>query len=139
MVTIENAMYQISHSVPLKILICSEMERLLRKEATKCRVVERLSGNAHLLFPRGETTLAVRAYYAQDLKAFQPTIVDSISRPIASHGLEAFRDAFKYPVVFFILPDPKMMMDYLSRRDSFLHLAQSIMNNYSTFFRYAIL
>ena len=109
------------------------MELLLRKEATKCRVVERLSGDAHLLFPRGETTLAVRAYYAQDMKHLEPTIVDGVSHPAERlHGLEAFRDAFKYPVVFFILPDPKTMMDYLSRRNSFLHLAQNIMNKVSS-------
>lgn len=106
------------------------MELLLRKEASKCRVVERLSGDAHLLFPRGETSLAVRAYYAHDLKKLEPTVVDGMAHPAeVSHGLEAFRDAFKYPIVFFILPDPKMMMDYLSRQNSFLHLAQNIMNN----------
>ncbi len=111
-------------------MICSEIELLLRKEATKCRVVERLSGDAHLLFPRGETSLAVRAYYAHDLKKLEPTVEDGIIHPAElSHGLEAFRDAFKYPIVFFILPDPRMMVDQLSRHNSFLHLAQNIMNN----------
>jgi hypothetical protein len=111
-----------------------EIERLLRKESAKCRIVERLSGDAHLLFPRGEITLAVRVYCPKDLQRLEipeHSAIDHHAQCNAPNldGLEAFRDAFKYPVVFFILPDPNMMMNYLEDTNSFVHLAQIIMND----------
>jgi hypothetical protein len=51
----------------------------------------------------------------------------SAAAPHNQDGLEAFRDAFKYPIVFFILP-PAVMMDQLSRPESFVNAAQLIMN-----------
>ena len=110
-----------------------EIERLLRTESAKCRIVERLSGDAHLLFPRGEITLAVRVYCPKDMQRLNTTVHAAMDPHCPSNapnldGLEAFRDAFKYPVVFFILPDPNMMMRYLEETNSFVHVAQIIMN-----------
>ena len=112
----------------------TEMELLLRKETTKCRVVERLSGDAHLLFPRGETTVAVRVYYPQRLKQLETQVpssglLDFLLNPPNTDRLEEFRDAFKYPVVFFILPDPQLMVEHLSKPNSFVNVAQNIMND----------
>ena len=38
--------------------------------------------------------------------------------------LIAFRDSFKYPIVFFVLPPGEMQIDQLSRVDSFVMRAQ---------------
>ena len=117
----------------LSHLHITEIERLLRTESAKCRVVERLSGDAHLLFPRGEITIAVRVYCPKDMQRLNTTVVTAAdprcqSNSLNLDGLEAFRDAFKYPVVFFILPDPNMMMNCLDDTNSFVHVAQTIMN-----------
>lgn len=91
-----------------------ELELLLRQDTKKFRVVQHLSGGAHLLFPGSETTIAVRAYYPNSLKH-------------PDQDLEAFRNAFKYPIVFFVLP-PQAMNEQLSNVDSFLHSTQNAMN-----------
>lgn len=100
--------------------------------------MERLYGGAHILFPGSETTIALRTYYPADIKRLEAiqkdendaSTLNRASPAAAPHnqdGLEAFRDAFKYPIVFFILP-PEVMMDQLSRPESFVNTAQLIMN-----------
>jgi len=97
--------------------LAKELELVLRDQAGKFRVVQTLSGGAHVLFPGVETTIAVRAYYPSQLN-------EKLSDK--NHdGLEAFRDAFKHPVVFFILPS-KVMQEQLNQRDSFVNAAQNI-------------
>jgi hypothetical protein len=112
-----------------------ELELQLRKEASKSRVVERLAGGAHILFP-GSETIALRTYYPSDIARLEAihndeNDVSSLNRASAApnnqDGLEAFRNAFKYPIVFFILP-PEILMDQLSRPESFVNVAQLIMN-----------
>jgi hypothetical protein len=103
------------------------MERLLLQEALKCRVVSSLSGDAHFLFPRKETSLAVRVYYPSDVKR-----LESLASPEQLDTLESFRDTFLHAVVMFILPDPQLMMEYLSKSDSFVQKSQRIMNDGET-------
>ena len=87
------------------------------------RVVEKLSG-AHLLFPNGEHSLAVRAYDESDVeelnKKFPPKEEEDWENPndkkqsdIELHddfdGLHAYRNAFKRTVVLFIIPCNKQL------------------------------
>ena len=87
------------------------------------RVVEKLSG-AHLLFPNGEHSLAIRAYDASDIeelnKKFPPKVEEDWETPdddkqsdIELHydfdGLHAYRNAFKRTVVLFIIPCNKQL------------------------------
>jgi hypothetical protein len=75
--------------------------------------VQKLSGGAHLLLPSSDSTIAVRAYFAKDLETK------------ANDDLASFRNAFKYPICFFILPCQKPLSDM----NSFVIRAQRVMNN----------
>ena len=86
----------------------------MRPKSARSRIVQKLSGGAHLLLPSSDSTIAVRAYFTKDL--------DKKS----DDDLVAFRNAFKYPIVFFILSTQR---EPLSEMDSFLMRAQRIMNN----------
>jgi len=98
-----------------------------------------LSGGAHVLFPGSETTIAVKMYYPEQLNHLELSspktdLIESWNRgKIPMRGnmddLKIFRDAFKYPVVFFILPPSPLMEQQLSRSDSFFHLTQVVMND----------
>ena len=93
----------------------------MRHQSARLRMVDKLLGGAHLLLPVSETTIAVRAYYPKDLGDDQPQ---------GDHGLVAFRDAFKYPIVFFVLPVGPVQQKALSDMNSFVNRAQIIMNNW---------
>lgn len=92
----------------------SPLELQMRHKSARSRIVQKLSGGAHLLLPSSDSTIAVRAYFTKDL--------DKKS----DDDLVAFRNAFKYPIVFFILPAQR---EPLSDMDSFVIRAQRIMNN----------
>jgi hypothetical protein len=85
----------------------------MRQKSARSRIVQKLSGGAHLLLPSSDSTIAVRAYFTKDL--------DKKS----DDDLVAFRNAFKYPIVFFILSTQR---EPLNDMDSFLMRAQRIMN-----------
>jgi hypothetical protein len=66
-----------------------------------------------LLLPSSDSTIAVRAYFAKDLETK------------ANDDLTSFRNAFKHPICFFILPCQKPLSDM----NSFVIRAQRVMNN----------
>lgn len=92
----------------------SPLELQMRQKSARSRIVQKLSGGAHLLLPSSDSTIAVRAYFTKDL--------DKKS----DDDLVAFRNAFKYPIVFFILSTQR---EPLNDMDSFLMRAQRIMNS----------
>ena len=109
------------------------------------RVVEKLSGGAHLLLPGSEATVAIRTYYLKDLEKLEAVgsvtadCLDEWNRGAIPKrgipeldGLSSFRDAFQHPVVFFVLPTDKSLDDHLGRPHSFVNCAQMIMNRWGT-------
>jgi hypothetical protein len=85
----------------------------MRGKSARSRIVQKLSGGAHLLLPSSDSTIAVRAYYAKDIETK------------GNDDLTSFRNAFKYPICFFILPCQKPLSDM----NSFVIRAQRIMSN----------
>jgi hypothetical protein len=121
------------------------LELALRAQCQRLRVVERLSG-AHFLFPSGEISLAVRAYFVEDCQKLTTTAKsdgnDSDSRDLMQNlvewhqgvgltedidGLSAFRNSFKYSLVVMVL-DGGEQLRQLSQADSFFHRVQVIMS-----------
>jgi hypothetical protein len=107
----------------------------LRAHCQKLRVIEKLSGGAHLLFP-GESSLAVRTYYPSDLEALQaaeiphPRAMDDDLEGTCTddlEGLGAFQSAFRTTVVFFVLPHD-VLTQQLDDPDSFLHRANRVLH-----------
>jgi hypothetical protein len=80
--------------------------------------VQKLTGGAHLLLP-GSTTIAIRVYFAKDL--------DNIKGN--EENLVAFRNAFKYPICFFVLPPGPAQHKHLSDPHSFVTQSQLTMSN----------
>jgi hypothetical protein len=113
----------------------ADLEVGLRAHCQKLRVIEKLSGGAHLLFP-GESSLAVRTYYPSDLEALQAaeiphsrTMDDDLEGtcPDDLVGLGAFQSAFRTTVVFFVLPRD-VLTQQLDNPDSFLHRANRVLH-----------
>lgn len=90
----------------------------MRNASARLRVVQKLSGGAQLLLPGSDTTIAIRAYFPKDLANIK-----------GDDGLVAFRNAFKYPICFFVLPPGIAQQEHLSNPTSFVSLAQLIMSN----------
>jgi hypothetical protein len=122
-------------NVPLLSLL-TDLEVGLRAHCQKLRVIEKLSGGAHLLFP-GESSLAVRTYYPSDLEALQAAEIPHNTRTMNDdlegtgtddlEGLGAFQSAFRTTVVFFVLPHD-VLTQQLDNPDSFLHRANRILH-----------
>lgn len=100
------------------ILFFPALELQLRNASSRLRVVQKLAGGAHLLLPGSETTIAIRVYFTKDLENIQN-----------DDGLVAFRNAFKYPICFFVLPPGWAQQTQLSNPHLFVTQAQLIMNN----------
>ena len=109
---LSDSLYNHDHCFVCTSTLAFELQ--MRKSSARLRIVQKLSGGAHLLLPGSETTIAIRTYFAQDLNG--------------DDGLVAFRNAFKYPICFFILP-PEAQLEQLSNIHSFVNQAQLIMNN----------
>lgn len=109
----------------------------MRKLSKRLRVVERLSGGAHLLIP-SDSTIAVRTYYPPDLEILNENDDCKAKTEAWNQGrllgdpenLAGFRDSYQFPFVFFILPSNKYIAKHLDRADSFVHQAQLIMNGW---------
>jgi len=111
----------------------TELELQMRKVSKRLRVVERLSGGAHLLLP-SHSSIAVRTYYPRDVERLDETIdwkvaIEALSQGRLPEGdsdnIAGFRDGFQFPFVFFVQPTTA---EYLDRAGSFIHRAQMIMN-----------
>ena len=93
--------------------------------AQKIRIVEKLNGNPHLMVA-GSPSLAVRMYSIHDVQRLEKEQSDSNDQAVdkeGADGLKHFRDSYENSIVFFMLPSHHQR-DQLSRRESFLHLAQ---------------
>ena len=116
-----------------------DLELQLRNHCRKLRVLERLSGGAHLLFPEGEYSLAIRTYDENDIKELNkkwpPT--DSWKDWFSEEGydsadgddfdgLKAFKAAFKRTVLLFIIPFNKQLA-LINDAGSLFHRAQRTM------------
>lgn len=158
----------VTMSLFIYLSICSlvitfvELEIKLRHNAQKLRVVPSLTGNAHVLFPTSDTTVAVRVYDPMTIAKMEKEL-SAISNSSSSNndhreklriqtetlfqnndsttndgtnnnnGSEndndfdkicSFRDSFKHPIVFFILPSSDLMSDQLGRVDSVVNILQ---------------
>lgn len=71
-----------------------------------------------MLLPGAEATIAIRIYVSKDIKE----VVDD-------DGLVDFRNAFKYPVCFFVLSPGPQQQEQLADVGSFVSRAQLIMND----------
>ena len=127
-----------------------ELEIKLRRCSQKLRVVPSLNGGAQILFPVAGTTVAVRVYDTVTIskleKEYSNDNRDKIRNQINTilqndtqhhndmgqssnankddfHGICAFRDSFKHPIVFFILT-PDLISDQLGRVDSVVNTLQ---------------
>jgi hypothetical protein len=109
----------------------------MRKVSKRLRVVERLSGGAHLLLP-SHSSIAVRTYYPRDVERLNETIdwtaaIEALSQGRLPEGdsdnIAGFRDGFQFPFVFFVQPAlSTATAEHLDRAGSFVHRAQMIMN-----------
>jgi hypothetical protein len=133
----------------------SEVELKLRQCSKLIKIVEKLSGGAHLLLPIRSDTIAVRVYFPHDLKQFDSQLQHDAEEDaiIASKkfkdlvaswsngeipkwekgldGVLAFRDAFKYPAIFFVLPTSQDIEANLSRPTAFSNQVQMLFNESS--------
>lgn len=125
-------------------LISLEFEIRLTQLSTKFRVVPSLAGGAHLLFPNGSTTLAVRIYTHQCLakldssnetlrvrELYRNNTADLRKRKSQDETLfynldniRSFRDAYKHSLVMFVLPSSFLQLQ-MSQIDSAFHLLQA--------------
>ena len=118
----------------------SELELQMRKLSKRIRVVEKLSGGAHLLLP-SESSIAVRTYYPSDLQKLNKAVDWKAKFAAWNHdgpqlgedpeNLAGFRDSFQFPFVFFVLPSFQSTAENIDHAGSFLHQAQIIMNGWS--------
>jgi hypothetical protein len=107
-----------THSLPSFYVALLALELQIRNSSARLRVVQKLSGGAHLLLRGAETTIAIRIYFSKDIKE----ITDD-------DGLVDFRNAFKYPVCFFVLSSGPEQQEQLADVGSFVSRAQLIMKD----------
>jgi hypothetical protein len=88
----------------------------MRASSARLRVVQKLTGGAHMLLPGSDATIAIRCYFPNTLAK-------------NDDGLVAFRNAFMYPICFFVVPPGMLQQEQLGDPHSFLSMAQLIMNN----------
>ncbi|KAL7532477.1 hypothetical protein ACHAXR_004654 [Thalassiosira sp. AJA248-18] len=99
-----------------------DWELRLRPICQKIRIVEKLSGGAHLMFTGSR--LAVRIYNTDDFSRLEGTASSNDEESDGVDGLRSFRDSYEYSIVFFVLPSGQHQRDQLGRRDSFVNTAQ---------------
>ena len=105
-----------------------EWEVRLRPLCQKLRVLEKLRGEAHIMFT-GRPAVAVRIYDMDDINRLQNDAAAASNEGGTDDddnidGLRHFRDSFEHSIVFFVLPSGQHQRDQLGRRDSFVNLAQ---------------
>lgn len=112
----------------------SGLELQMRHHSSRLRVVEKLSGGAHLLLPGSDSTIAVRAYYPKVLERFDDSedsrherLHDDGTIPDID-GIQAFRKAFKYSIIFCVCPPGPLQTKQASGVDSFFQHVQRLMN-----------
>lgn len=100
--------------------------------ATKTRLVKSLSGGAHFLFPGndGSGTVAVRVYEKGTIEKIEENLT---SRPPQRceediQNICSFVDAYKYPVIFIVLPQGEMQEKQLRDIRSFTMRVQSLVS-----------
>jgi len=122
------------------ILLPTALEVSLRAHCQKLRVIEKLSGGAHLLFP-GESSLAVRVYYLSDLQALEAAVKTTTRGRLVDilhakeydtgmDGLEAFHSAYRTTVVFFVLSGD-VLKKQQQNPESFVRKACRVLNRSS--------
>ena len=108
----------ITHLIHSISLVGLALELQMRACSARLRVVQKLTGGAHMLLPGSDATIAIRAY-------FPNTLVSNDD----DDSLVAFRNAFMYPICFFVLPPGMPQQEQLGDARSFLTKAQLIMSN----------
>ena len=115
------------------LLYNTELEIILPTWSNLTRVVPQLSGGAHYLLPgkNGAASVAVRVYdkayincMDEEYKKKQHALPLGTSIAEDVDDLCLFRDTYKFPVIFFVLPQGSMQNEQLSDLKSFTMRAQ---------------